>query len=656
MILHNPVSTLNWLILFLIGICFSSHAQILNDSTQQLYGYHSMRYGTEEDVFLNRGLHREIDSSLASIQRYGYIYKNSQYSQDLGNWSTPIKCITSFIPNQLGVQTGFTAFDPYENKADDIKYFDTKSPYAELKYYQASRGQQSLDVAFSRNINAQWNVGVDLRRIVSKKIIGYVQRNDRQAEHYAFDFYVSHHSKNNRYFLLATFNYLEAHNFETGGIRPDTTNGKVDDKTDLFDNQLEKVYVAYNSTRSLDKRYNYRVYQHYSILPENALQVFYRLDYSYRVNRYDDNALASNTGFYKQFTDYNTYGRFSFQQITDRTDFNLIDNRAGVKGSRHNFFYSAYVKDRYVTRYQSKQFITFDPLQTQTNELYAGGQLRTYIDSSQVSYIEAKAEYQIMNSGKNADNNYMLAANGTYKGFLVVASTWNVSPTMLQNAYRSNLTSWDNSFKLQKTNRVFLQYAMKKKRIDVIPSIAISSYNNYIYFSQAGNPSQFTNTLTHIQPKLGLRFNLWKVHIYNEFQYNQLNKDGSTYLQMPKYVNATQLFVEAWLFKRATLLQTGFDVLYRSAYQANGYNPLIQQFYVTQYSGTENAGTDLKNFNYVNQFVVVDFFVNMQIRTARLFVKVSNIGGLFGKGYYATPYYTGIPWTIDFGISWRFFD
>jgi hypothetical protein len=655
MILNNPIRTLHWTILFLIGIGFTSNAQILNDSTKKVYGYHSLRYGTEEDVFLNIGLHREIDSNLVNIQRYGYIYKKGQYSQDLGNWATPIKCITSYMPTQLGVQTGFTAYDAYEFKAEDVKYFDTKSPYAELKYYQGSRGQQSLDASFSRNINAQWNIGMDLRRIVSKKIIGFVQANDKQAENYSFDLYASHHSKNNRYFLLATFNYLEAHTFETGGIQPDTLNGVRNDKNNLFKYQLEKVWLTYNSSRSLDKRYNYRLYQHYSILPKNTLQVFYRFDYSYRVNRYDDNALASNMRFYKQYTDYDPYGRFSFQQITDRTNFNLFDNRAGVKGTTHNFFYSAYLKDRYVTSYQPSLFSTFDPFETKSNQWYTGGQLRKYMDSSQLSYLEVKGEYQIMNSVKSADNNYMLAVNGAYKGFSLEASTWNVSPTMLQSSYRSNLTSWDNSFKLQNTKRVFLQYAYKKKRIDMIPSISVSSYKNYIYFTQAGTPAQFNDSIIHIQPKLALRFNLWKIHIYNEFQYNDVS-NGSQYLQMPRYVNSTQLFVEAWLFKHATLLQTGFDVLYRSSYQANGYNPMIQQFYVTQYTGTGVAKTDPYNYNYANQYAVVDFFVNMQIRTARLFFKVSNIGGLFGKGYYSTPYYTGIPWTIDFGVNWRFFD
>lgn len=650
-----------FLFLLRIGAGNTAEAQILDDTTRQVYGYHSIRYGTEEDVFLNKGLGKEIDSSLASIQRYGYIYKNGQYSQDLGNWATPLKCVTSYVPTQLGVQTGYDVYSPYEFNANNIKYFDTKSPYAEIKYYQGSRGQQSIDASFTRNINANWNAGIDLRRIVSKRIIGFVQRNDKQAENYAFDFFVSHHSKNKKYFMLASFNYLEAHNFENGGVRPDTVEGtnQLQTKDQLFDNQLSQVWLNQNTAtnqivRSLDKRYNYRLYQHYDLLKDDKLQVFYRFDYSKRINRYDDNLLRTNEDFYSNFSAYNAQGKYDTSTIADRSDFNLFDNRAGVKGSSDKFFYAGYIKNRYVTMSQGGHYGDSVHVNKYTTEWYAAGQLRRYLDTLNRSYVEAVAEYGLnsVTNTRTNNNNYMGALNAFYKGFKAEVSTWAVSPTMVQSSYRSNLTDWNNSsFALQNINRFFSEYAFRKKKFDLIPSLTYNAYTNYIYFNEAGKVSQHDKILTQLQPKLGLRFNLWKIHIYNEFQYNLVN--NKDILQMPPVVNAAQLFVEAWLFKRATLLQVGFDVLYRSGYQANGYNPLIQQYYVTtRATGVSNA----MDYNYMDGYFVVDFFVNMQIRTARLFIKMSNLTTNSGHGYYSTPTYTAIPRTVDFGISWRFFD
>ena len=649
------------LIILFLGIVFSMHAQILDDTTKQLYGYHSVRYGTEGDVFFNRGLKTEVDSSLASIQRYGYIYRNTQFSQDLGNWVTPIQCITSNLPVQTGVQTGFNVYNPFELSANSVKYFDTKSPYAELKYYQGSRGQQSLDASFTRNINAQWNVGIDLRRIVSKQIIGYVSRNTKQAENYAFDFFVSHHSKNERYFMLASFNYMEAHNFENGGIRPDSV---IDDnggkrpatKDDLFGNQLTSVWLT--SARSLDKRYNYRVYQHYDILKDDKLQVFYRFDYSRKINRYDDGSVARNAPYYALYPAYTAEGIYDTATIADRTDFNFFDNRAGVKGTSNKFFYAAFIKYRYITMHQNSYPDFVAPYNRYTSEWYVDGLLRRYLGEDTKSYVQASVDYGFMNhtnniSKDNIKNNYNASLTFTHKGFTLEGSTWGISPSLIQKHYTSNLITWNNDFDLQYTNRLFGEYAFKTKRFDVVPSIGFNQYENFIYYTAAGTPTQSTSQVAQTQAKLGLRFNLWKIHIYNEFQYNQVTDGDNSILQMPKVVNATQLFIEAWLFKRATLLQTGFDVLYRSSFQSNGYNAAIQQFYVTEFTGTKSS-----DFNYINEYAVVDFFINMQIRTARLFFKVSNINGIFTpkKGYFMTPYYTGLPYTIDFGVSWRFFD
>lgn len=651
-------------IILFIGIIFTTHAQILDDTTKQLYGYHSVRYGTEGDVFLNKGLSTEVDSSLASIQRYGYIYKNGQFSQDLGNWATPIQSVTSILPSQTGAQTGFNVYSPYEFSANSLKYFDTKSPYAELKYYQGSRGQQSIDASFTRNINAQWNVGIDLRRIVSKQIIGYQSRNTKQAENYAFDFFVSHHSKDERYFMLASFNFLEAHNFENGGIRPDsiidvqTGIKSPATKDDLFTNQLTSVWLT--NTRSLDKRFNYRVYQHYDLLKDHKLQVFYRFDYSKRTNRYTDNNMAPNVPYYALYPAYTSKGIYDTISFDDRTDFKLFDNRAGVKGEAGKFFYAVFVKNRYVTMNQASNSDSIAPYNRYNSEWYVDGIARRYFDEKKKSYIEASVDRGVYNqtnslarNNSNGEHNYTGALAFIYKGLKLEGSTWAVSPSMIQNFYRSNLVSWDTSFQLQKTNRVFAEYALKRKKFDIIPSIGFNQYENFIYYTAAGTPTQTDKFITHTQAKLAARFNLWKIHVYNEFQFNSVDDGNYSALQMPKYVNATQLFIEAWLFKRATLLQTGFDVFYRSPFQSNGYNAAIQQFYVTQYTGEKPS-----DFNYINQCTVVDFFVNMQIRTARLFFKVSNIKGIFTpkEGYYMTPYYSGLPYTLDFGVSWRFFD
>jgi len=651
-------------ILFSVSSVHLLYSQILDDSTKQLYGYHSIKYATEEDVFMNAGFERKVDSSILSLQRYGYIYHNNQFSQDLGNWGTALKSVTSIMPAQLGRQTGFDSYSPYEVNPNQVKYYNTRSPFAEVKYYQGSRGQQSIDATITRNINPYWNVGFDLRRMVSRKILGQINPTDKQAENYSFDCFVSHHAKNERYYMLATFTHLYLKNYDTGGMKIDTLNQTKDD---IFIHNLtaaswQILPVNLSDVRSLDRRYNYRVYQQYDLIEDHRLQVFYRFDYSRRTNRYDDLALDSNASYYTSMLHYKPVyknGNYDTSVIRDRTDFGLLDNRVGVKGNTASIFYAAFIKYRYITMTQNSYSNALSnglnntaSLTNKYKEWYGAGQFRKYMNEEHTSYIDAIGEVGLGNSSTSSRGNYMGALTYKKSSFTAKGSIWSVSPALIQQQYISDMVSWQNHFNLQKTDNINVKYEFIKKKIDITPSLNISSYKDYIYYTSNGVPAQYNNTILHIQPSLGLRFNLWKVHVYNQFQYNYLKNDSAYILRMPSIVNATQIFWESWLFKKATFLQTGFDVLCRNSYYAYGYNPMLQQYYVTETTGGHSS------FNYVNGYVVVDFFVNMQIRTARIFIKLSNLTqGLFEKnGYFATPYYSGLPRTIDFGISWRFFD
>ena len=204
------LSFLYKLLLWIGVLLLSSNAiaQIQDDSSKQSYGYHSIRYTTENDVYMNQAYTRTLDSTLFSFQRYTSNFKNGYFQQDLGNWATPIYNFQPLNLSTLGVTNGYHTTDAFAYNADRIRYYNTRSPYTELQYYQGSRGQQSMEVNFARNINPQWNVGFDVRRVVSKKINGRITRNDRLAEYWVADVQASHLSKDKTRALLASFNHL----------------------------------------------------------------------------------------------------------------------------------------------------------------------------------------------------------------------------------------------------------------------------------------------------------------------------------------------------------------------------------------------------------------------------------------------------------------
>jgi hypothetical protein len=603
-------------------------AQILDDSTKQYYGYGTLNYRYVEDVFENNKNENVLDTSLLSLHRYGYILQNNQYHQDLGNWATPLKLVTgSQAPEVIGLQVGYNRMDPFYYHPNRIKYYDTKSPYAEVNYYQGSKGQQRIEFSVSRNINPNWNLGVDFRRIVSRKIFGKVNRTDKQSELYAFDAYTMVKTKNERYKMMASFSHLYAWYYDNGGIKPDSG----DTYNDLFDYELERVWLK--NTRSLDRKYNYHLYQQYNLIKGQKLQLFTQSEYTKQTNRYDDPLFKTNYAYYDTMYQYTAPQDTS--TIYDRRDVQLFENKAGIKGTVSKIFYSLYYKNRYVNSTQTMNDTSLSPRPVVEN--YLGSQFNyTFSD-------KAKAFAQI-EFGSNS--NYLLSFGYKHTNWNIGLKQLKYSPTLVQQKFYSPLYTWDNTFALPTHTQAMVKYIFKKKRIDWIPAIQVNQYSKYIYYTSTGFVAQDHKEIYHFQPSLYLKTNIWKIHLANEFQYNYVNHNDV--MRMPAIVNAAQLFWESWIFKRASQIQIGFDVTYRDRYYGYAYNPLLQQFTVSDKNNS---------FNELKSITTVDVFINMQIRTARIFVKMTNLtNGLIQPGYMSSPYYSALPRTFDFGINWRFFD
>ena len=91
-------------------------------------------------------------------------------------------------------------------------------------------------------------------------------------------------------------------------------------------------------------------------------------------------------------------------------------------------------------------------------------------------------------------------------------------------------------------------------------------------------------------------------------------------------------------------IQVGLEFLYNTSYYADAYSPVTASYYWQDEVRTGN-------------FVMMNVFLNFQVKRANLFVKGLNIAqGLFGHNYIQTPHYPLVDRCVRFGVSWRFFD
>ena len=122
------------------------------------------------------------------------------------------------------------------------------------------------------------------------------------------------------------------------------------------------------------------------------------------------------------------------------------------------------------------------------------------------------------------------------------------------------------------------------------------------------------------------------------------NTEEADKVRVPEWLLESSLYLEGFLFKKALFSQLGVQATYASSYYADAYMPVTQQFYVQD--------------NFVVQgYPVVDVFLNADIKSVILFLKMSHVNdGLLEPAYFLTPYYPGMRRSFVFGLKWMFFD
>ena len=113
---------------------------------------------------------------------------------------------------------------------------------------------------------------------------------------------------------------------------------------------------------------------------------------------------------------------------------------------------------------------------------------------------------------------------------------------------------------------------------------------------------------------------------------------------MPELFGNAQLSYHDILFEGNLEWQIGVDAHMKTPYFAQGYDPVIMQFYVQD------------DFE-VPSFPVVDVFINAKINRVRFFLKYNNLVQIMrGTGYFLTPEYPAQDAVFDFGFHWPFYD
>lgn len=634
--LYMSVKKYFLIIISTILIVDSGFSQILDDTTRLLYGPHTTRYFTEYDILDNDTTGRSLDTALTDLHNQYFIFSKNSFFQDLGQIGTPVARYGYTPPERPGRRYGFDNFDLYQFGPADVKYFDAQSPYSEISYIQGSRGQQLGKASFSRNINYHWNFGFDYRIFTTKKINGLFRKQPYSTGN-AFDFYTRYFTPNKRYQILANFSYYDEQLIETGGIKPDTG----DTYFDLFDDIREDIYL--NDELSNIQKFQYHIYQEFDILKNGAFQVYNVFDYSKKRNWFKQRGFLADSAYFQAYEILDTAQFYPYSSFNLSYQ-NLLENEGGfkghIKGINYRIFYR--YKDIEYGQHYGDTRLSF-------KEEFLGSDIQyTTKDSS----IRVQANLEKMMNGD--DWKYGLSVKHSY--FKVGFQSLSYSPSLFEQLFVGNFIQWYPEENLKNTisQNVFAELSLRRKSFFASASLSYFQLKNLIYLDEdkdrkQASDEQLTNPL---KANINAGINISKVHLENYAEYNSVGgKDGGENLiRVPEFVNTSRLYYQNNLFKDVAYFQIGVDLNYRSGYMASYYLPNYQHYY-------------LNNDLEILPYMYADVFLNAQIKNVLGFIKIVNVTqnlregtSMLGPGYFLTPGYTGLPRTIFFGLSWRFYN
>lgn len=599
-------------------------SKIIDDSTRNIYGPNTSHYYFQEDFFFNRNLKYTIDTSAWNFHQFSSVQRHNNFYQDLGNIGTAIRPIYSEVSEKIGANTGFDAYNLYWND-ETIRYFDTKSPYSNMKIIIGGKGRAVTRVTFSRNITPRWNFGINYRALLIDKQIQRQGKGDRNVRSTYYDLFSVFHTKDSTYSIFLNYRKNTQQVNEYGGV---LVNENDFTYSDFF---LNNARPNLTEAESGDKQSDYSLFHQFKV--GSGLQIYHKADfYKQRSSFYDS---SPENDFYDAIV-------IDSAETRDQIDFRTLRNEAGIKGSLLKLFYNGYA----AIRHFNIDYKYFDEsnfyLDTSDDELYLGGRIELQVDS----LIEVKGWVEWM-----MDERYQIHGSIRTKWFEASAKRSVSTPAFLQQAYNGSHDRWLNNFTNVEATEVKGNLIYESRRLGVYPGVRFSTFRNYIFFKQDTSnvqdvlPIQSAGYQTWFSPELKLSFLITKhITFTGQALYTTILENSEDAIQVPDvFINAQLAYSNIW-FNGNMDFQFGADMHWKSAYYASGYDPVIQQFY--QQQAFESPS-----------FPVIDVFLSMKIKRARFFVKYNNLIKAFSSyGNIPTPYYPGIQNLIDYGLDWSFYN
>jgi len=519
--------------------------------------------------------------------------------------------------------------------ADDVKYYDVKTPTAAFIYHTAMKNGAALKSTYTQNIGKRFNFALEYMGVRSQ---GFYRNSLASNNNTLFSgHYVS---KTGNYELFAHYLHQNVNNQESGGITED----------DLFqsgDSNYKNRQNAQVNLASSSSQYSYRRYfLSHQFTPFNSEKIPFSIRHtlSHQGNKYFYNQGTAESYWYDDASELTNGFPLTTKKYSDN-----FSNTVSLVFDNEKFQLDGGV------RYQMLKFGVRDiaavngtalPGELKENRIGAVGNLQIKLwDKFQLkSFLEFSNGSQFGSYLRTANNikfepvkDYFVNAKVNFQSaypsfnYLLNTSVYNKYNYYLENAKNQTVTEIGGSINLKwfKTE-IFANYF----RID-----------NYTYFNADGAPEQSSNSLNISQIGGDATFSYGKFHLNTRlhFQNALTNKE---LLPMPSFIGRANFFFQSQAFKKAAEIQAGLKVYYFSKFASRDYFPILNEYILPDASSFSIGGQP-----------IVDLYINMKVKKMFFYVEGQQIGTLISNNKaYAFPHYPVYDFRLNIGIVWYLFN
>lgn len=519
--------------------------------------------------------------------------------------------------------------------ANDVKYYDVKTPTASFIYHTAMKNGAALNSTYTQNIGKRFNFAIEYMGLRSQ---GFY-RNSLAANNNTI-FSGHYTSKSGNYELFAHYLHQNVNNQESGGLVEDNLFQNGDSNSNNRQNM--QVNLASSSSQFAYRRY----YLSHQFTPFNAEKFPFSIRHtiSHQGNKYYYNQGTLEQYWYKEPTDLVN----GFPLATKKYSENF-SNTVSLVFNNEKFKLDAGV------RYQILKFginntviangVAF-PNELKENRIGAVGNLQVkLLDKIQLnSFLEFSNGSQFKSYLKTTNNlkfepikDYFVNAKVNFQSaypsfnYLLNTSVYGKYNYYLENAKNQSVMEIGGSINLKwfKTE-IFANYF----RID-----------NYTYFDSNANPKQSESSLNISQIGGDATFSYGKFHLNTRlhFQNALTNKE---LLPMPSFIGRANFFFQTQAFKKAAEIQAGIKVYYFSKFASRDYFPILNEYILP----------DANSFSIGGQ-PIADLYVNMKVKKMFFFIEGQQMGTVISSNKaYAFPHYPVYDFRLNIGIVWYLFN